>query len=72
MFLTLYVGAQTLWADLRGKVTREDGAVATEYALLLVLIALAIIAAAFALGVAIAGVFDRGSDTLGTVTGPGA
>ena len=71
MFLTLYVGAQTLWADLRGKLTREDGAVATEYALLLVLIALAIIAAAFALGVAIAGVFTRGESTLNGVTGPG-
>jgi len=64
MFLALYVGAQTLWADLRGKMSREDGAVATEYALLLVLIALAIIAAAIALGVAIAAVFQRGADTL--------
>ena len=70
MFLTLYVGAQTLWADLRGKVSREDGAVATEYALLLVLIALAIIAAAIALGVASANVFQSGADTLGTVSGP--
>ena len=50
MFLALYIGAQTLVADLRGKLSREDGAVATEYALLLVLIALAIIAAAIALG----------------------
>jgi Flp pilus assembly pilin Flp len=72
MFLALYVGAQTLMADLRGKLRREDGAVATEYALLLVLIALAIIAAAFALGVAIAAVFDEGSATLEGVTGPGA
>lgn len=70
MFLALYVGAQTLWADLRGKVMREDGAVATEYALLLVLIALAIIAAAIALGVAIAAVFTRGSTTLGGVSTP--
>jgi Flp pilus assembly pilin Flp len=70
MFLALYVGAQTLWADLRGKVMREDGAVATEYALLLVLIALAIIAAAIALGLAIAGVFNRGATTLGGVSTP--
>ena len=70
MFLALYVGAQTLWADLRGKVSREDGAVATEHALLLVLIALAIIAAAIALGVAIAAVFDRGATTLGGVSTP--
>jgi Flp pilus assembly pilin Flp len=66
MFLALYVGAQTLVADLRGKMRREDGAVATEYALLLVLIALAIITAAIALGTAIAAVFDRGATTLGT------
>jgi Flp pilus assembly pilin Flp len=70
MFLALYVGAQTLWADLRGKVSREDGAVATEYALLLVLIALAIITAAIALGVAIQNVFQSGADTLGGVSGP--
>ena len=37
MFLALYVGAQTLVADLRNKVRGEDGAVATEYALLLLL-----------------------------------
>jgi len=70
MFLALYVRAQTLMADMRGKVRREDGAVATEYALLLVLIALAIIAAAAALGVAIAAVFNSGSSTLSGVTGP--
>lgn len=64
MFLTLYVGAQTLLAGLRGKMRREDGAVATEYALLLVLIALAIIAAAIALGLAIAGVFTEGAGVL--------
>jgi Flp pilus assembly pilin Flp len=67
MFLTLYVGAQTLFTGLRGKLRREDGAVATEYALLLVLIALAIIAAAIALGLAIANVFQSGADTLGGV-----
>jgi len=67
MFLALYVKAQTFMADMRGKLTREDGAVATEYALLLVLIALAIIVAATALGVAIATVFQKGSDTLGGV-----
>lgn len=64
MFLTLYVGAQTLFAGLRSKMRREDGAVATEYALLLVLIALAIIAAAIALGLAIASVFNEGAGVL--------
>jgi Flp pilus assembly pilin Flp len=67
MLLALYARAQTFMADMRGRLLREDGAVATEYALLLVLIALAIIAAATALGLAIAGVFNRGSSTLGGV-----
>lgn len=67
MFLALYVGAQTLVANLRDKMRHEDGAVATEYALLLVLIALAIITAAILLGNAIANVFSRGATTLGGV-----
>jgi Flp pilus assembly pilin Flp len=69
MFLALYVGTQSLWTGLRGKLRREDGAVATEYALLLVLIALAIILAAIALGTAIKDVFFQGADTLNGVTG---
>jgi pilus assembly protein Flp/PilA len=68
MFLALYVKGQTFAADVRSKLRREDGAVATEYALLLVLIALAIIVAAAALGTAIASVFDKGSTTLSGVS----
>lgn len=52
---------------LRARFVREDGAVATEYGLLLVLIALAIIVAATALGLAISGVFDSASGELGGV-----
>jgi Flp pilus assembly pilin Flp len=69
MFLALYVGAQSLVTGLRGKLKREDGAVATEYALLLVLIALAIIVAAALLGTAIRDVFFEGADTLEGVSG---
>jgi len=69
VFLALYVRTQTFMAEMRNRLTREDGAVATEYALLLVLIAIAIITAAIALGAAIAGVFQRGADTLSTVSG---
>ena len=54
-------------AYLRQRFAREDGAVATEYGLLLVLIALAIVVAATALGLAISGVFDQGSSELGAV-----
>ncbi len=64
MFLSLFVKARVFAADLRDKVMPEDGAVATEYGLLLVLVAIAIIAAATALGLAIAGVFTRGTNSL--------
>jgi len=43
--------------------------VSTEYGLLLVLIALAVVAAATALGLAIAGVFDKANTQLGGVSG---
>jgi Flp pilus assembly pilin Flp len=69
MFLALYVGAQSFVTQMRTRLRREDGAVATEYALLLVLIAIAIITAAIALGTAIATVFQEGADTLNTVSG---
>ena len=69
MFLALYVGAQSFVTQMRTRLRREDGAVATEYALLLVLIAIAIITAAIALGTAIAAVFQQGADTLGGVSG---
>jgi Flp pilus assembly pilin Flp len=64
MLLEMYVKGKTLLWGLRERFTREDGAVATEYGLLLVLVALAIIAAAVALGLAISGVFERGATTL--------
>jgi len=63
MLWSIYFGIESL----KGRFTREDGAVATEYGLLMVLIALAIIVAATALGVAISGVFDRASGSLGGV-----
>ena len=64
MLLDLYVKARTFAWGVRDRVTGEDGAVATEYGLLLVLIALAIIIAATGLGFAIATVFNRGSGSL--------
>jgi Flp pilus assembly pilin Flp len=57
---------------LKNRFPREDGAVATEYGLLLVLIALAIVAAAFALGVALDGVFTDAEDELSGVGGGGS
>jgi len=67
MLLSLYAKGRTMVWGVRERITREDGAVATEYGLLLVLIALAIVIAATALGAAIAGVFNNGSSSLNGV-----
>jgi len=64
MLLEMYVKGKTLLWGLRERFTREDGAVATEYGLLLVLVAIAIIGAAIALGAALIAVFNEGSSAL--------
>ena len=69
MLLGFYTKAQTFFANLRDRIVGEDGVVSTEYGLLLVLIALAIVAAATALGLAIAGVFNNANGQLGGVNG---
>ncbi len=53
MFVRLYARAQAAWAGVRGRLEREDGIVATEYMIMLILVALAIVVGATALGVAI-------------------
>jgi Flp pilus assembly pilin Flp len=63
--LSLITRIQGLWLGIRSHVENEEGAVATEYALLLTLIALAIITAATGLGLAIAGKFSSACGTLG-------
>jgi Flp pilus assembly pilin Flp len=67
MFLDLYVKAKTFLWGVRDGFTREDGAVATEYGLLLALVALAIIAALIALAAALKVVFTNSATELGTV-----
>ncbi len=52
---------------VRGALAQERGAVSAEYGLLLVLIALAIIAAATAFGIAVTGLFESGSAGVGGV-----
>jgi pilus assembly protein Flp/PilA len=69
MLLEMYVKGKTLLWGLRERFTREDGAVATEYGLLLFLIALAIIVAVTALGLALKGIFEDSSTSLGGVAG---
>jgi len=61
----LQAGVDYLMARFR----REDGAVATEYGLLLFLVALAIILALGALAAALIGVFNSGASELGGATG---
>ena len=65
MLLALYTRIQAALLGFQVRFENEDGAVATEYALLLTLIALAIIVAATALGLAIAGKFSQACTTLG-------
>ena len=67
MFLGIATRAQVAWHGLKSRFVDERGVVSTEYGLLLVLIALAIVAAATALGLAIAGVFNKADTKLGGV-----
>lgn len=55
------VKARHFLAALNWRVADERGAVASEYGLLLTLIALAIVVAAAVFGVAVADLFDRGT-----------
>ena len=55
----LVTKAQTWWWSVKEHFTDESGAVATEYALLLLLIALVIVTAATALGLAIKDKFSN-------------
>jgi Flp pilus assembly pilin Flp len=69
MMLNLYTRVRTTWAGVTSRLRDERGVVSTEYGLLLVLLALAIVAAATALGLAVAGVFTKGTTQLGGVGG---
>ena len=51
--LTLFCRAQVAWLSLRARFENEDGVIATEYIIMLVLVALAIIAGATYLGLQI-------------------
>ena len=63
--LNLFVGVQNWWAEkVRGRFEDETGAVATEYVLLLVLIALAITGGMTALALAINQKFSDAGSTL--------
>ena len=50
MFLRLYTGASALWTSLKARAEEEIGATAVEYALMVALIAVVIIAAVAFIG----------------------
>jgi Flp pilus assembly pilin Flp len=53
MLLDLYTKVQAAWLSFRSRFENEDGVIATEYIIMLVLVALAIIAGATYLGIQI-------------------
>jgi pilus assembly protein Flp/PilA len=53
MLLGLFARLTGVWSGLTARMRNEDGVLATEYVILLVLIALAIVAGATALGISI-------------------
>jgi Flp pilus assembly pilin Flp len=64
MFLALFTMGQTWIKSISSRISNDRGAVATEYALLIALLALAIIAAVIYLAAAISGKFTAAGDTL--------
>jgi pilus assembly protein Flp/PilA len=65
MFLRMYAGVTTWWNDLKARATDEDGATAVEYALMVALIAVVIIAAVAFIGHAASNQFS----TVGSAVG---
>lgn len=60
MVETLIATSRILGTALHRRIAGERGAVATEYGLLLLLVALVIIAAVTAFGIAVSGLFTTG------------
>jgi pilus assembly protein Flp/PilA len=58
MFLRLYTGVSTWWNDLKMRAEEEVGATAVEYALMVALIAVVILAAVAFLGKAASNQFS--------------
>ena len=58
MFLRIYTGVAAWWSDLRVRAQEERGATAVEYALMVALIAIVIVAAVAFLGKAASNKFS--------------
>ena len=59
MFLRVYTGVAAWWNDLRTRAEEERGATAVEYALMVALIAIVIVAAVAFLGKATSNKFSQ-------------
>jgi len=59
MFLRVYTGVAAWWNDLRTRAQEERGATAVEYALMVALIAIVIVAAVAFLGKATSNKFSQ-------------
>jgi pilus assembly protein Flp/PilA len=64
MFLRIYTGATTWWDGLKTRAAEEGGATAVEYALMVALIAVVIIAAVAALGTSASDKFECVGDSV--------
>ena len=62
--LTLFCKAQAAWLSFRSRFENEDGVIATEYIIMLVLVALAIIAGATYLGIQINNKLSSAGDSV--------
>jgi pilus assembly protein Flp/PilA len=58
MFLRVYTGANVWWNDVRARALEERGATAVEYALMVALIAIVVVAAVAFLGKAASNKFS--------------
>jgi Flp pilus assembly pilin Flp len=67
MLLNLYVKVQAAWLSVRSRLENEDGVIATEYIIMLVLVALAIIAGATYLGLQINQKLSDAGDSVTTL-----
>jgi pilus assembly protein Flp/PilA len=68
MFTRLYTGVTTWWNDLTERAQEERGATAVEYALMVALIAVVIIAAVSLLGTNASSKFQTVADTVGSAS----
>jgi pilus assembly protein Flp/PilA len=68
MFLRLYTGVSTWWNDLKTRAEDEGGATAVEYALMVALIAVVIIAAVTLVGNNASTKFNQVGSAVGTAS----